>query len=169
MDRIYATWRNQWVQKLSSETDISCPFCSIEQNGMSNPDIDVKNYVVKRQKTCFAVLNLYPYGTGHLLVIPSRHVADLSDLSNDERADLFELLRKSIEVVKLTYAPDGINFGANLGRSAGAGIPDHFHMHILPRWTGDSGFITTISETRVISESLEQTLEKLSNNWDKVN
>ncbi len=168
MDRIYATWRSEWVQKLAGEADERCPFCSIVEAGLKDSESDKQNYVVFRSDTCFVVLNLYPYGSGHLLVLPTRHLSDLSDLTPEEKSDLWGLLEKTIRVAKYTYHPDGINFGANLGRSAGAGIPNHFHMHVLPRWAGDSGFITTIGDTRVISESLEQSYSKLVNNWNEV-
>jgi ATP adenylyltransferase len=223
MDRIFATWRSQWVKKITDEADAECPFCLIVDNGDSknkiesrldglaksdefpskiqttqysdledpepnNRDVDIpdaditftgksekkeselasndiKNFVVRREELVMCILNLYPYGAGHVLILPKRHVPDINDLDVEEKVNLWQTLETSIKVINKAFAPDGINFGANLGRSAGAGIPGHFHLHVLPRWAGDSGFITTIGDTRVISESLEQTRDKLAEVW----
>ena len=107
------------------------------------------------------ILNAYPYNTGHVMVLPYAHVANFEDLDVDCRQELFDLVSRSISAIERAYAPDGINMGANLGQGAGAGIPDHLHVHVLPRWDSDTNFMTTVSGTRVLPESLESTLERL--------
>ena len=116
---------------------------------------------------CFAILNLYPYTSGHLMVMPVRHVADLEDVDTAESGALWGMLADSVRALKAAYRPQGINVGANLGRSAGAGVPGHFHLHALPRWDGDTNFMTAIAETRVLPESLARTYEKLKANWPR--
>ena len=105
--------------------------------------------------------NAYPYNTGHVMVLPYAHAANFGDLDGDCRQELFDLVSRSISAIEKSYVPDGINMGANLGQGAGAGIPDHLHVHVLPRWDGDTNFMTTVSGTRVLPESLESTLERL--------
>jgi ATP adenylyltransferase len=110
----------------------------------------------------FLILNAFPYGSGHVLVLPRRHVQSLEELSEEEAIDYFALLRRSVVILKETYGPDGLNVGFNLGRAAGAGIPQHLHGHIVPRWSGDTNFMTTLGETRVLPESLASSWEKIS-------
>jgi ATP adenylyltransferase len=113
----------------------------------------------------FCCLNAYPYGSGHLLVLPVRHVADLGDLTPEESSALWETARTAVKAAGDAYHPDGFNVGANLGRAAGAGIPQHLHLHVLPRWSGDTNFMTAIGGVRVIPESLATTWAKVSAAW----
>ncbi len=117
--------------------------------------------VLQRTAHTFVVLNAYPYGSGHLLVVPLRHVANLEDLDDEEYQDFTAALRDTVVALKATYSPDGLNVGFNLGRAGGAGIPKHLHAHALPRWDGDTNFMTTIAETRVLPESLTSTWRKV--------
>jgi ATP adenylyltransferase len=107
------------------------------------------------------MLNLYPYTNGHLLVVPKRHVGELSALEQEEAFEIFQLTQKFVQTLKLVFKPEGFNIGANLGKVAGAGVPDHFHVHIVPRWQGDTNFMTAINNTRIISEELKVTYRKL--------
>jgi diadenosine tetraphosphate (Ap4A) HIT family hydrolase len=112
-----------------------------------------------------AILNAYPYTSGHLMVMPTRHVADVEELTPEEAADLWEGVRAGVRAVKGAYKPDGVNLGANLGKAAGAGVPGHFHMHVLPRWVGDTSFMTTVADARVLPEPLSESGAKLRASW----
>ncbi len=111
------------------------------------------------------MVNIFPYTSGHLMVMPCRHVGDLSALTDDEAAALMAMTRQATAAVQAAYAPDGINVGINLGRAAGAGVPGHLHVHVVPRWTGDTNFMTSVAETRVMPEPLSQTFERLHGAW----
>jgi ATP adenylyltransferase len=113
----------------------------------------------------FAILNAYPYTSGHLMVMPIRHVGDLEGLTAAESAAVWDGLSMAVRAIKSAYRPDGLNVGANLGRSAGAGIPDHFHLHALPRWNGDTNFMTAVADTRVLPEALSDSADKLRAAW----
>ena len=117
--------------------------------------------VLFRGETCFAILNLFPYNNGHLMVVPRRHVATLADTTTEERAELVELTRVAEIALTEAYGPHGMNMGINLGKPAGAGVPGHLHMHVVPRWNGDTNFMTVVGETRVLPEELPVTGDKL--------
>lgn len=139
----------------------SCVFCSI----LSGAEPDDATYVLWRGRRCFAVLNAFPYASGHLMVMPNRHVADLEDVVGEEASELWTALSDAVRALKASYRPDGVNIGANLGRAAGAGIPGHFHFHAVPRWIGDTNFTTALAETRVLPESLPDTWRRLRDSW----
>ncbi len=120
-----------------------------------------------RGERCFALLNLYPYSSGHILVLPNHAVVNLEDLDEDSAAELWRGVRLAVGAVKAAYRPDGINVGANLGRAAGAGVPDHLHIHVVPRWAGDTNFTTTIAETRIVPEPLDVTWRKVTGAWPR--
>jgi ATP adenylyltransferase len=122
---------------------------------------DAESLIVARGHTAFTVLNRYPYTTGHVMVAPFRHVAEPGDLGQPERSEMWEFLATAQRAIQQTMSPDGFNLGANLGRVAGAGVPGHFHLHLVPRWTGDANFMTTVGATRVLPEDLADTWEKL--------
>ena len=126
---------------------------------------DEDAYIVHRGTHAFAILNAYPYGTGHLLVMPLREIAALEDLSPDESTDVWRLINEAVVAVKVAYRPEGVNVGFNLGRAAGAGVPTHVHGHVLPRWDADSNFMTTVAEARVMPEPLSVTWRKLTAAW----
>jgi ATP adenylyltransferase len=123
---------------------------------------DKKNFIVIRKKHAFTVLNIFPYNNGHVLVVPNREVADLSQLNDEEKKCLFDLMEETKDLLKKTLKPKGFNIGLNLGRVAGAGIPEHLHIHIVPRWWGDSNFMPVVADTKVISQSLKELYEVLT-------
>jgi ATP adenylyltransferase len=123
--------------------------------------------VVFRGVTCYVILNKFPYNNGHLMVVPNRHVASLGEATSEELAELIELARRAEVAVKQAYAPHGLNLGINLGKPAGAGILDHLHMHVVPRWNGDTNFMTVVGETRVLPEELTVTAERLRPIFDE--
>jgi ATP adenylyltransferase len=126
---------------------------------------DEKNFVVHRAKHNFVVLNLFPYTSGHLMIVPYEHVASLAQVSPEATAEMMELAKQSQEMIEAEYNPDGFNIGMNLGRSAGAGVADHIHLHVVPRWAGDANFVSIIGETRVLPEELATTFEKLKKHF----
>jgi ATP adenylyltransferase len=134
-----------------------CLFC----NFAADPSQDRANFVLERGRDWFIVINRYPYTTGHLMVVSMRHVEKVSELAADAGAEMVQLLARCESAITRAYGPDGINVGANLGRSAGAGIVGHFHMHMVPRWHGDTNFMSSVGETRVVSEDLNDTYERL--------
>jgi diadenosine tetraphosphate (Ap4A) HIT family hydrolase len=138
-----------------------CVFCRIAMSGPPSPE----NGVVYRGQQCFVVLNAYPYASGHLLVLPIRHVEELANLTEGEGSELWETTRGAVEALQRAYGPEGINLGANLGRAAGAGIPRHLHLHAVPRWAGDTNFMTAVAGVRVLPESLPAAWEKLHRAW----
>ena len=161
LSQLWAAWRNDYVVKATAQErtgeSSGCVFCAL-----SDLEPGAEPGVLALRTATFAVLNAYPDGSGHSLVLPRRHVASLSDLTAEERAELFELLYEVTHALDGAYHPDGLNVGANLGRAAGAGIPAHLHLHALPRWSGDTNFMTAIAETRVIPESLETAWGKIT-------
>ena len=155
MDYLWTPWRYQYVTK--SEDAGVCVFCAAAQSSD-----DAKTLVVHRGAHNLVILNRYPYCAGHVMVVPYQHVASLEPLTGDALTELMGLARLCEKNLRALYHPDGLNLGMNLGKSAGAGIAGHIHMHVLPRWTGDTNFMTVIGETRVVPESLEVTFEKLT-------
>ncbi|MFZ5591489.1 MAG: HIT family protein [Bacillota bacterium] len=153
MERIWAPWRTVYIGK--DHGDI-CIFCDKLQS-----DKDVENYVLYRGERVFVLLNLYPYNNGHLLIAPKRHVGDVTDLTPEELLELGLTTQKMTALLRRAFNPDGFNIGVNLGRIAGAGVPGHFHIHIVPRWGGDTNFMPVLGDVRVISEALDLTYQKL--------
>ncbi len=147
--RIWAPWRVPYITQIIKK-EKGCIFCKL---GKSKKDKN--NLIFIRTEHCFAVLNLYPYNNGHTLVVPNRHVKDLSKLRSDETTDLFALLNYTKSLLDAVMHPDGYNIGMNIGRAAGAGVPGHIHIHIVPRWSGDANFMPVVSNTKVISQSLK--------------
>ena len=140
--------------------DNQCPFClAIEEVELS------KSQLIHRGNKAFVILNLYPYNTGHLLVLPLEHQKEMENLDEDTRAEMMELINHALEVLKKVYRPEGFNVGLNMGEAAGAGIPKHLHWHIVPRWTGDTNYMTAIGNVRVLPETLEDTYRKVIAAW----
>jgi ATP adenylyltransferase len=157
LERLDASWRQRYVEQASTGHDDGiCIFCAL-----ADAPMDEASGVVDRDEACFVVLNAFPYGSGHVLVLPRRHVADLDELDEAESASLWRATTRALRAVTAAYRPDGANLGANLGRAGGAGIPGHLHLHVLPRWGGDTNFMTAVAETRVLPESLEVSFAKL--------
>ncbi len=155
MKNLWAPWRMKYIKSLSKKNE-GCIFC----NALRSSD-DKKNYVLHRSENSFIILNIFPYNTGHLMVVPNKHTSNLADLDDDELLDLMKMTKLALRILKEEYNPDGFNIGANIGRVAGAGIEEHFHIHIVPRWNGDTNFMPVIAETKVIPESLDETYERL--------
>ena len=157
MDFLWSPWRSQYIG--SAHREKGCVFCRLAENPGAATDAD--NYVVHRGQHNFVVLNLYPYTSGHALIVPYAHLALLSEAGKpvtDEMMDLAKQIQKALEEV---YRPNGYNLGMNLGAAAGAGVAEHFHLHVMPRWFGDSNFMTTVGETRVLPETLADTYQKM--------
>ena len=154
MGRLYAPWRSVY---LMGEPVNGCLFC----NFAADPAQDRANLVLERGRDWFIVINRYPYTTGHIMVVTQRHVEKMTDLGAGQGGEMVELLARCERALTRAYHPDGINIGANLGRSAGAGIVGHFHMHMVPRWHGDTNFMSAVGETRVVSEDLNDTYDRL--------
>jgi len=155
MQRLWAPWRETYITKLAIRPK-SCVFCGIWADNK-----DKQHLIFIRKPHAYAVLNLYPYSNGHCLVIPNRHVADINKLSQEEYIELMELLREAKDLLQKVLKPQGFNVGINLGRIAGAGIPGHVHVHIVPRWKADHNFMPVTAETKVISQSLAVIYKKL--------
>ena len=154
MDYLWSPWRYRYVTKQERET--GCVFCrKLDENK------DEENFIVYRGLNNFVLLNLYPYTSGHLMIAPYSHIGQLSLADDATWAELTALTRKAEQVIQTAYKPDGVNLGMNLGESAGAGIADHIHMHVLPRWYADANFVSVIGETRVLPEILSDTYRKL--------
>jgi ATP adenylyltransferase len=166
LERLWAGWRSEYIESVSGKAppgDDECVFCRILASG--EPD-DV-THIVWRDPSglAFAILNAYPYASGHLMVMPTRHVGELEALSAEESRAIWDGLSRAVVALKAAYGPDGLNLGANLGRSAGAGVPGHFHMHALPRWFGDTNFMTSVADARVLPEALSVTGKKVRSAW----
>lgn len=148
MDRLWAPWR---VKYITNKQPLKCIFCRkpLEKNNK-------KNFIIKRGKNVFSVLNIFPYNTGHLMVAPYRHVKDLRRLNAQETRELMDLVKESLTLLDKKLKPEGYNIGLNLGRVAGAGFAGHVHMHIVPRWSGDTNFMPATNNTKVMSRSLEE-------------
>ena len=149
---LWAPWRMEYIRSLSEEHDeVGCFLCHY----WSTPQHDAQNHVVLRGRTCFIVMNRFPYSNGHLLVACAAHKAGYDDLSEDELLEMQQLTRASIRMLRVSLNPHGFNVGVNLGRCAGAGLPDHMHAHVVPRWNGDTNYMAVLGETRVIPDGLD--------------
>jgi ATP adenylyltransferase len=155
MDSLHAPWRIEYILSPKPKLDASL-FTSIAQ---SNDDIG--NHVIARDRTCFALLNRYPYNGGHLMVVPYKEVPDMSGLTDEELTGLWKLTRRCVAALTAVMKPDGFNVGINLGRVAGAGILEHLHVHVVPRWNGDTNFMPVIAGTGVVPEALKEIAAKL--------
>ncbi len=168
LERLWAGWRGEYVAGASGDEGgegvDGCVFCRILTSGQP----DERTYVLRRGESVFAILNAFPYTSGHLVVMPFRHVGDLEELTGDEAAELWPTVTRAVAALKSAYRPDGLNVGINLGRAAGAGVPGHLHVHVVPRWNGDTNFMTTVGETKVLPEMLADTAAKLKPLFDEL-
>ena len=166
LQQLWAGWRIHYVESATAaerdgDDGDACVFCRLAASGPPSAD----NGVVVRDELTFTVLNLYPYASGHLLVVPVRHVGMMDELTDAESSALWEATRIAVAGVTATFQPDGVNMGANLGRAAGAGIPRHLHIHVVPRWSGDTNFMTSVAGVRVLPQSLEDSWRALRAHW----
>ena len=157
MDVLWSPWRYDYITGSGSTRPGGCVFCSILNDSAS----DEEKFILKRADFNFVILNIYPYGTGHLLVVPYAHIAELDQLDKATSDELMDITKSAEKALGDVYKPEGFNLGMNLGKSAGAGVEGHVHMHILPRWSGDVNFMTSIGQTRTVPEDLRVTYQKL--------
>lgn len=160
MKRLYTPWRMKYISKETREA--GCVFC----NALAKTD-GPGNLIVARGEHALIILNKFPYTSGHMMVVPFDHKAELEELDAATRAELMELSTKCIGVLKRTYRPHAFNLGANIGEAAGAGMPGHFHIHIVPRWTGDSSFMVSVGETRVLPEEIAESYARIHAAWNQ--
>lgn len=177
LDRLWAGWRTAYMDEVTAADRADRPatgdgeghgsvFTRILRAIDAGDLTDESAYLVHRGDHAFAILNAYPYGTGHLLVMPYREVGALEDLTAKESADVWRLVNEAVRAIKVAYRPEGVNVGFNLGRAAGAGVPTHVHGHVLPRWDADSNFMITVAEARVLPEPLSVTWAKVRDAWE---
>ena len=158
MEKLWSPWRSKYIESFKSDEDTSkCIFCGMLD---LNPN-DINNLVIDKGKHTITVLNLYPYNNGHLMIVPKRHTNDFAGLNENEISESFQKLQFAEKALRKVLNPQGFNIGANIGRIAGAGIEDHIHFHIVPRWNGDSNFMPVIGDVKVISQDLADTKSKL--------
>ena len=160
MERLWSPWRTRYIEQARDQPE-GCFLCELPKEGD-----DEKALILARGGTAFVIMNLYPYNPGHVLVAPFRHVAEPGDLIDQEILDLGHLQQRSLDALGGEMRPDGYNVGLNLGRVAGAGIPGHLHWHVVPRWNGDTNFMSVTAHARVLPESLEETYAKLKPRFD---
>ncbi len=156
-DVLWAPWRLSYIEATSSASGGSGDIFL----DLPAENDDAKNLILHRGTTCFVLMNAFPYCNGHLLIAPFRQVAEIDQMRDDELLEINQLLAKATKWLRSAYSPDGFNIGVNLGRAAGAGVPMHIHWHILPRWSGDVNFMTTVADTRVIPQSLPDSYQRL--------
>jgi len=158
MQHLWSPWRMKYIR--SNRNTKGCVFCQALKD-----DDDRKHLVVHRGDYAFVILNKFPYTSGHIMVVPNRHIRSFELMETETCAEVMVLIRHSIKAIDAVYQPDGYNMGANLGTTAGAGIADHIHFHLVPRWEGDTNYMTAIGETRVLPEDLCETYERLRGAW----
>ncbi|HUZ44139.1 MAG TPA: HIT domain-containing protein [Acidimicrobiales bacterium] len=163
LERLWAGWRSEYIEGATAAGTGAedCVMCRLADPGQSMEE----GHVLWRGSLVAAALNAYPYTSGHLMVMPRRHVSDLEALEPEESAQLWSVVTTAVVAVKAAYRPEGLNLGINLGRAAGAGIPGHLHVHVLPRWAGDSNFMTSVAEARVMPETLSRSANRLRAVW----
>ncbi|MCC6278584.1 MAG: HIT domain-containing protein [Oligoflexia bacterium] len=162
-DTLFAPWRLNYIKGARDGVKQDCVFCWAAQTGPS-----METLLVHQGSQCSIILNKFPYNNGHLMVIPHRHTADFDGLTRDEFEEIHQLLKLAYQAIKRAYNPQGLNVGLNLGRVAGSGIDDHLHYHLVPRWGGDTNFMPVIAHTKIISESLDDTFEKIKKAIDEI-
>jgi ATP adenylyltransferase len=161
LNHLWSPWRMTYIQNDKKEK--GCVFC----NAYAEPD-GVQNLIIYRGQYTFVILNRYPYTSGHVMVVPNVHVAALQELTSETRAEMMDVAAKALTVLSMAYQPQGYNLGMNLGEVAGAGIVEHLHMHIVPRWGGDTNFMSTTAATRVLPEALDDTYDRIRQAWIEI-
>lgn len=164
MDVLWSPWRYDYIKSSEKSAETTgCVFCNI----LENPAADEEKFILHRAGFNFVILNIYPYTSGHLMIVPFTHLADLDKADKQTTDEMMDLTKHCQKILREIYRPDGINIGMNLGKAAGAGVAEHFHLHILPRWIGDANFMTAIGQTRTIPEDLQTTYEKLKGKFPR--
>jgi ATP adenylyltransferase len=159
VERLFTPWRRAFIERSASDGDeeTACFLCELPAQTQ-----DENSFILYRAERVFVLLNLYPYNSGHLMVAPYAHTGDFAALDPNTAAELMYTTQRSVAVLRQVYAPHAFNIGMNLGRVAGAGVPDHLHVHVVPRWNGDTNFMPVVAETKVLPETLDQTYERLA-------
>jgi ATP adenylyltransferase len=159
VEKLWSPWRHEYIAAAGSKMSDAehCIFCE----AYNHPADDEKNFVLHRAQHNFIILNLYPYISGHLMIAPNTHTSEFDSAAKETTDEMMDLVKRCQAALREVYRPDGFNLGMNLGRSAGAGVSHHYHLHIMPRWDGDTNFMSTVGETRVLSEDLPTTYRKL--------
>lgn len=166
MDILWNPWRYEYIKSGDQKTpDSNCVFCKI----LKSPANDEEKFILHRAGFNFVILNIYPYISGHLMIVPYEHLADLDKADKQTTDEMMDLAKKCQSILREVYNPNGMNLGMNFGKAAGAGVAEHFHLHILPRWIGDVNFMTSVGETRTIPEDLKTTYEKLKDKFGSQN
>jgi ATP adenylyltransferase len=171
LEHLWAGWRREYIVEATereragglTHDESECVFCRLAESGPPSED----NLVVWRGPLTFVVMNAFPYASGHVLVLPLRHVGPMAELTAGESAELWSATQDAVAAIEGAFDPDGLNMGANLGRAAGAGLPGHLHLHVLPRWSGDTNFMTSVAETRVLPETLQLSWKRLTDAWPR--
>ncbi len=158
MQKLFSPWRSKYIETFSQPKNDKgeCVLCKAYQD--NNDD---EKFVVMRGKLVYVVMNIFPYNSGHVMIVPYRHTSDLLSLSDEESLEMMTLIKKMMKALQTVSKPDGFNVGANIGRTAGAGIDQHIHFHIVPRWNGDTNFMPILADTKLVSEDMKDTLMKL--------
>lgn len=168
MDVLWSPWRYDYIKSAESQPSAGetsgCVFCDILRSSAS----DEEKFILHRAEHNFVILNIYPYVSGHLMIVPYSHIADLDKAAKQITDELMDLTKRCQTALREVYHPNGMNLGMNFGKAAGAGVAEHFHLHILPRWIGDVNFMTSVGQTRTIPESLEITYEKLKGKFSEI-
>ena len=164
LEILWNGWRNNYV-RTGSEGGSGSVFTRLISSG----EPDTSTYIVHRSETCFAVLNIYPYSTGHLLVVPYREVAAIDELEPSEMSDLWAVVNNGVIALRSSHQPEGFNIGINMGKPAGGSVAEHLHVHVVPRWTGDSNFMTAVAQSRTIPEALDVTYDRIKHEWPTSN
>ena len=165
MERLFSPWRSQYIATFSDKnkkSDQGCLLCNAAKGKN-----DSRNLILLRRPLCFVMMNLYPYNSGHLLIVPYTHTPHMAGLSKREYTEIMSTSSRMMELLSSTLQPNGFNFGANIGREAGAGIDQHVHFHVVPRWSGDTNFMPTLADTKLVSEAIEATYRRLKKNLKK--
>jgi ATP adenylyltransferase len=165
MKNLWSPWRSKYIESFKEkQSGGECIFCEAREKEVS----DLNNLVVHKSKNTFVIMNLYPYNNGHLMIVPKRHLGSLEQITSEESHELMDEILLAEKVLQKIYSPQGFNVGANLGRAGGAGIEDHIHFHIVPRWNGDTNFMPAIGEVKVISQDLVETKKKLLTGYKEI-
>ena len=165
MKKLWSPWRSNYIESFKTKKDSDvCVFCEAPKLSLE----DDNSLLIYKNELCYVMLNLYPYNSGHLLIIPYRHQSDMSALSEDEMKEMMKTVQLSIKALDIAMKPHGFNFGANLGKAAGAGIDSHLHFHVVPRWNGDINFMPSIGEVKIISQDLLATKKNLINAFEQL-
>ncbi|MCX7875526.1 MAG: HIT domain-containing protein [Melioribacteraceae bacterium] len=165
MEKLWSPWRSNYIESFKEKKEIeTCVFCEAKNKNINDDDC----LIVFKSNNCYVMMNLYPYNSGHIMVIPYNHVSSLKQLSKNELNEMMEIVSLSMDALELTMKPQGYNFGANLGKAAGAGIDEHIHFHIVPRWNGDTNFMPVLGEVKIISQDLLITKKNLINSFNEL-